>query len=158
MAAAISTTRYTFLLLARLLAGFVLVFSTSASSADGLYRWVDADGKVHFGDRPPLEAKVESLDGKLKPVNGATPTRREDYPDPKRAEDIEREYAQRTQSQQAEAWRQQQQACAQARRQLQILKGPVYFVDENGERSTISERQRQIEAKKLEDRVRQHCG
>ncbi|QYJ76068.1 DUF4124 domain-containing protein [Shewanella sp. FJAT-52076] len=29
------------------------------AQADNVYRWVDKDGKVHFGDRPPSEAAEE---------------------------------------------------------------------------------------------------
>ncbi|MBB5211559.1 DUF4124 domain-containing protein [Microbulbifer hydrolyticus] len=128
------------------------------ASAEELYRWVDKDGKVHFGDRPPVEAKAESLEGRLKPVNSAAPTRKQDFPDRSRAGQIEREYAARKQSEQSKARQQRQIACARARKQLKILKGPVYFVDAEGNESTISERQRQVEARKLEARVRQYCG
>ncbi|WP_105102433.1 DUF4124 domain-containing protein [Microbulbifer pacificus] len=138
-----------------LLAGAALAISADAQE---LYRWVDADGKVHFGDRPPAEANAESLDGRLKPVNGADPTLRQDFPDTARAQDIEREYAARKESQQSRNLRQQQIACHEARRQLQILQGRVYFVNEDGKESTISERQRQQEAQKLEARIRQYCG
>ncbi|WP_299594212.1 DUF4124 domain-containing protein [uncultured Microbulbifer sp.] len=133
----------------------LLAANTSASE---LYRWVDEDGKVHFGDRPPLEAKAESLEGQLKPVNSADPTRKQDFPDSQRAKQLEREYAARKQSEQSRARRQQQIACARARKQLKILKGPVYFVDAEGNESTISERQRVVEARKLEAQVRQYCG
>lgn len=128
------------------------------ADAQQLYRWVDADGKVHFGDRPPAAAKAEPLDGKLKPVNGAEPTRRQDFPDTSRSREIEREYAARKESQQSRSLQQQQIACQRARRQLQILQGRVYFVDENGQESTISERQRQQEAQKLEAEIRRYCG
>ncbi|WP_428819483.1 DUF4124 domain-containing protein [Microbulbifer sp. MCCC 1A16149] len=128
------------------------------AGAGELYRWVDADGKVHFGDRPPVEAEAESLDDQLKPVNSADPTRRQDFPDTRRAEQIEREYAARKQPRKANAQRQQQAACAHARKQLKILKGPVYFVDREGNESTISERQREDQARALEQRIRQVCG
>ncbi|WP_226703528.1 DUF4124 domain-containing protein [Microbulbifer elongatus] len=128
------------------------------ASAGELYRWVDADGKVHFGDRPPVEAKAESLEGQLKPINSADPTRKQNFPDSRRADQLERDYAARMQSEQSKARRQQQAACAQARKQLSILKGPVYFVDEQGNESTISERQRVVEARKLEAQIRQYCG
>ncbi|MCQ3828969.1 DUF4124 domain-containing protein [Microbulbifer elongatus] len=126
--------------------------------AGELYRWVDKDGKVHFGDRPPVEADAESLDGQLKPVNSADPTRRQDFPDNRHHSDIEQEYAARKQREQANQVRQQQIACRRARKQLSILQGPVYFVDAEGKESTISERQRQIEARKLEAQIRRLCG
>ena len=128
------------------------------AGAGELYRWVDADGKVHFGDRPPLEAKAESLEGQLKPVNSAAPTRKQNFPDSRRADQLERDYAARKQSEQSKTRHRQQAACAEARKRLSILKGPVYFVDEQGNESTISERERVIEAQRLEAQIRQHCG
>lgn len=138
-----------------ILAGTALALNVNAQA---LYRWVDADGKVHFGDRPPAEAKAESLNGQLKPVNGATPTLRQDFPDTSRSREIEQEYAARKESQQSQSLQRQQIACNRARRQLQILQGRVYFVDEQGKESTISERQRQQEASRLEAEIRRHCG
>ena len=38
----------------------VLLFSTSLSAE--VFRWVDENGKVHFGDRPPMGQKTETLD------------------------------------------------------------------------------------------------
>lgn len=136
----------------------VLALVGQPALAAELYRWVDKDGKVHFGDRPPVEADAESLDGQLKPVNGADPTRRQDFPETRRSNQIDREYAARKQSEQAKQLRQQQVACQRARKQLSILQGRVYFVDAEGNESTISERQRVEEARKLEAQVRRLCG
>ena len=133
-------------------------FTGQQALAGELYRWVDKDGKVHFGDRPPVEAEATSLDGKLKPINGADPTRRQDFPETNRSNQIEQEYAARKQSEQAQQRRQQQVACQRARKQLSILQGRVYFVDTEGNESTISERQRVEEARKLEAQIRHLCG
>ncbi len=34
-----------------------------------VYRWVDDNGKVHFGDRAPAEKKAEAIDSQLEKVN-----------------------------------------------------------------------------------------
>nr|WP_010131968.1 DUF4124 domain-containing protein [Microbulbifer agarilyticus] len=134
------------------------VFATSPAMAGELYRWVDEDGKVHFGDRPPVEAKAESLEGQLKPVNSAEPTQRQGLPNNTRKNQIDQEYAARKQAEKAKQQRAQQKACNYARKQLKILQGPVYFVDAEGNESTISERQRVDEARKLEAQIRRNCG
>ena len=132
------------------------------ATAGELYRWVDAEGRVHFGDRPPTEAKAESVGEQLKPVNGATPISDQNPSQPvsvrQRELNIDREYRERKRVEQARAAQQQQAACAEARRQLQILQGPVYFVDGEGNTSTISERQRQQQAREMEAKVRRICG
>ena len=42
-----------------LLAAAVLLAAMSASAQ--VYRWTDSNGKVHYGDRPPEEAKAREL-------------------------------------------------------------------------------------------------
>lgn len=42
--------------------GLVLIAATSMPVEAGVYRWTDANGKVHFGDRRPGDANVTSLD------------------------------------------------------------------------------------------------
>ena len=37
------------------------VCCTSYAFAAGVYKWTDADGRVHFGDRPPGETPVQEL-------------------------------------------------------------------------------------------------
>jgi len=130
-------------------------------TAGELYRWVDAEGRVHFGDRPPAEAQAESVGDQLKPVNGATPISDRSPSQPvsvrQRELNIDREYRERKRAEQARAAQQQQAACAEARRQLKILQGPVYFVDNEGKTSTISERERQQQARALEAKVLRIC-
>ncbi len=43
----------------------------SAASATEIYRWVDADGTVHFGDRPPADHPVQQI--QVLPPTGAGP-------------------------------------------------------------------------------------
>ena len=48
----------------------LLLFFTALSSANTsaeIYKWVDENGKVHFGDAPPTSKKAQSVD--LKPGN-----------------------------------------------------------------------------------------
>ena len=40
---------------------FVVLFLSSASLNAGVYRWVDAEGHTHFGDRPPAEIAPTEL-------------------------------------------------------------------------------------------------
>ena len=43
----------------------ILLLSSAAVLADGLYRWVDKDGKVHYGDAPPMTPGQPSEKRKL---------------------------------------------------------------------------------------------
>ncbi|MFN0301612.1 MAG: DUF4124 domain-containing protein [Burkholderiales bacterium] len=58
----------------RSMLAMVLLLSSTAVSADGLYRWVDKDGKVHYGDAPPMTPGQQSEKRKLAaPVADARP-------------------------------------------------------------------------------------
>lgn len=38
-----------------------LLLALAASAAGQVYTWKDKDGKVHYGDRPPADAKTEEV-------------------------------------------------------------------------------------------------
>jgi hypothetical protein len=55
----------------------VLAFAAGVAVAGDLYRWVDADGKVHFGDSPPAGVKAEKLGIRSQPTDPAALAREE---------------------------------------------------------------------------------
>ncbi len=57
--------------MARCLLGIMLLLTPLLAGAQ-IYRWVDAQGQVHYGDRPPRDAgNLESVD--LGPLNSVAP-------------------------------------------------------------------------------------
>ena len=42
----------------------VLMLLSTQGSAQ-LYKWVDANGKVHYGDSPPEDARLQNINGEL---------------------------------------------------------------------------------------------
>lgn len=52
-----------------LVAGIAAI--SMVAGATEVYRWVDAEGTVHFGDRPPLDRPVEQIE--IPPPSGALP-------------------------------------------------------------------------------------
>jgi len=53
----------------------ILVLSaTDAIAEDQIYRWVDENGVVHFGDRPGGQAGVEKIDIPESQINSTQPT------------------------------------------------------------------------------------
>ena len=46
---------------ARGLAAVALALVAAAASAQGVNKWVDKDGRVHYGDRPPADAVTQPL-------------------------------------------------------------------------------------------------
>jgi len=51
-------------------AAIALAACTCAHSAQ-VYRWTDADGKVHFGDRPPAQVEAEEVEIEVRSIEGA---------------------------------------------------------------------------------------
>ncbi len=56
------------MLVLRLLSFAVLVASMSASA--GVYKWTDAQGRVHYSDDPPPEAKAQQIKVKISSIQG----------------------------------------------------------------------------------------
>lgn len=40
----------------------MLLLSLTTSLQAGIYTWKDADGRTHFGDRPPVESQAQELE------------------------------------------------------------------------------------------------
>lgn len=57
--------------------GFVLLFASSVALGQGMTKWVDDKGKVHYGDQPPPTAKEQDISkGTSSSVGVQTGTRR----------------------------------------------------------------------------------
>ena len=132
----------------------------SASASAQLYKWIDQDGKVRYGDVPPPGAQVQ----RLKPPPGAAPA-----PAPsaaakpadkgekagKRPEEAQKDQAQA--EKEAEAKREN---CARAQETLRTLESGqrIARVDAKGERYYLEDAQIAQEVTKARQSVQQWCG
>ena len=139
-------------------AGLIAILLAAAASAGELYRWVDAEGKVHFGDRPPLEAEAEDIGDDLRPINSADATRPQQFTRSGQQASAQQQYEARQRNQQQQQRRQLERACQRAQRSLRMLQGRVTFVDENGKSVKITERERQQRAARLQREIAQVCS
>lgn len=118
------------------------------------YRWVDADGRVHYSQTPPAQGQYGQV-APPPPSPGSSPHL-------KALEAAGQDPSERVQEQQqaAKAERQQQQRCDQARRQNAWMQGSgrYYSADQNGDRSYMSPQQ--IEQRRAEAKaaVQEHCN
>lgn len=133
-----------------------------ASPAGEIYKWVDPQGKVHYGDRAPA-AGAHKLD---------VPVTRDDAADASAAESrrekrdrllraFEKERRARD-AQRAEEKRQraeERRRCRTAQDNLQRVREAAYLYkrDEKGERVIYSDEQRREATKKWERAVEQWC-
>ena len=140
-----------------------LTFAGGATASE-IYRWVDAEGNVHYGDRPsgaPAEQRLQlsyaRTDGSA--VEARVQARR----DAKAAQDeAEAEAAKAAQeaAEEAEIAAEQQKACESARARLETYRSSrrLYKADENGERVYLDEEQRQAASQRIQDQISEFCN
>ncbi len=124
----------------------VMVLS-SAVSADEVYRWKDAQGVTHYGDRKPEDANVERVDVRVPPP--AAPVT-----DPEaNASTAEQDAA-------AAEKRKQERAmlCERARRNLEVLThAENVSIRSEGSSETMTAERRQLEIDANQRAVVQYC-
>jgi hypothetical protein len=52
----------------------LLLLAAAAAHAQQLYRWVDKDGKVHYGDKPPAGVAAKPVANATSQVGSQKPT------------------------------------------------------------------------------------
>jgi type IV secretory pathway VirB10-like protein len=148
-----------------------LLFAASAANAQ-MYRWVDKDGKVRYGDTPPPGAKTSSIKG---PQSGAAPAPAAAAKDAKDAKkgpltpaEQEQEYRKRQaesrkEAEKADAERQaksdQGEACNRTREYLRTLQSGqrVARTNASGERYYMNEDQVAQEIAKAQQAEQKAC-
>ena len=50
-----------------------LLMAAEARAYGEVYRWVDENGKVHYGDHPPQKADAKTVDIEIPPASGVEP-------------------------------------------------------------------------------------
>ena len=140
------------------------LFSVFPASAE-IYKWVDEQGKVHYGDRPP-----QTQASQAEPYSPNAGQNHKVSVDPETSD---------RQKKLLENWRQEQENQDEAKNQLEsqryaqlqaercgLLKnmkkqytqsGRVYRETENGARIYLTDEELAIELKKLEDRILASC-
>ena len=122
-----------------------LVCSGQAPAADGVYKWVEKDGTVHYSDMPPSKANATKMRDVTAAAAPAAPAGSETRPAATNYVDQDVEFrkrraaadeaAKKQQEKQQQA-DQQRQACADSRGRMITLQqgGRVYRTNEKGER------------------------
>lgn len=125
-----------------------------------IYRWTDAQGKTHFSEHPPEDhVPSEEISSQLSPLNrdSSTDETKKLQQLFKGATPEEQALLQQQNAQQQKREQQISQICAKAKKRLKILKGPVYFTDDNGNEFTISEEEREQRVIQLEHEILRNC-
>ena len=131
-------------------------------AAEGLYRWQDEHGRVHFGDKPPHDqGAAEEIQLREQPLLGQDHEVQQRMERLQRLRNAEQEREQQEAERQTEADRQRREKlaprCAQAERDIRALSRRVVYVDENGEARDVSEEQVAADRARLEKWFAENC-
>ena len=135
------------------LALFIFMFVSCVANAE-VYRWTDANGKVHYGDKKPAEA-AENITDKIKKTNVDTSTTEHQKLETifRKENDADRAF----QAQQAQPNQYLLQRCAEAKDYLNKISGRVQFLDDDGKPVHISESERDHRAKEMQTIIKENC-
>ncbi|MBU3068489.1 DUF4124 domain-containing protein [Aestuariicella sp. G3-2] len=142
-----------------LAAGLACLLVMFGSASAEIYQWRDASGKLHFSDKKPKQQAAKDISDTLGDINvDQSAVEREKLERLFKPETPE-EKALRQQEAGRQAYREEKrkEQCEQARNYLDALKGPVYFVREDGSSYDISEAERRQRVVALQAQIRQYC-
>ncbi|MDP1605620.1 MAG: DUF4124 domain-containing protein [Rhodocyclaceae bacterium] len=126
-----------------------------------VYSWKDANGKIHYGDRPPVERQTESRKLAAPPAVDVEATRKANA-EKQLAEREKQEKSKESAAKSAEeqtAAKQREENCRQAKSTLAALEsGQIRFVmDAKGERIALDGAVREAELGKARNSVGSWC-
>ena len=140
----------------------VLFFSTYAAEAR-IYKWVDAEGNVHYGEKPVGEKSQEVIinsRGKktLEPVN--KPERKAvDSDKLMRSMEADRHARDEKRRKKKKANDDRQRRCVRAKDRLRRFQRAtsLYNLDKTGNRSTLSDAERQKSTARVQADIKKYC-
>ena len=137
----------------KLLLGLLLIASLSTHTE--VYRWTDANGKVHFGDKK-AGASAENITEKVSKTNVDTSTAEHQKLESvfRKENDADREYKQ----QQAQPDPELLRRCTEARNYLKDISGRVQFIDDNGNPVKVTETERKQKVINMQNFIKEHCS
>ncbi|MDH3451147.1 MAG: DUF4124 domain-containing protein [Gammaproteobacteria bacterium] len=140
----------------------LLLTIAGSVSAAKVYKWVDEDGNVHFGDRP---ANDDAQELEIRNREPAAPAAQPLPGNPVRtsiSEVMEEERLRRkeTREQEKQARQSRQRNCVLARDKLRSFEESdyLYDIDSNGDRHVLSDAQREAAEQAARDDVTRFCS
>ena len=148
---------------ALLLAGMAIA-GPGAVSASDIYKWTDAEGNVHFGDRPSGAATEERLAISSNPTDpdrvSAIVQARNDARTARNEAEAEAAQAEPTAEELRAAEAERKQKCSTYKERLQkfVTSRRLYREDENGERVYLDEEETLAARARVQEQVLEYCG
>lgn len=140
-----------------------LTFASGATASE-IYRWTDAEGNIHYEDRPQGAANEERLQLTYRRTDSSAVNQRVQARVNRESERNEAKSvaaaAQAEAAEKAAAAAERQQACERARARLEtyLQSRRLYRTDENGERVYLDDAERQEARQKAEEQITEFCS
>lgn len=147
----------------RVFAATLLSVAASAAAGAEIYRWTDAQGRVHYGDRVPEDAgRLERIDAPQRQTGQADPELEQHRERSRRlleVWDAERRERAAAAAEAASRAAEREQSCALLREELENARHSSYLVRRNaqGEREILAADERIRYESQLADTIAAHC-
>lgn len=134
----------------------------SLTANAGVYKWVDANGQTHFGDRPPAKAASSEVSVKAAPagVDAGARERHQKMTEFLEQQQEEREARQAASAKAEEKAEKQAELCRKLRARLKHLASvsTFYNINDQGERVYVNEAENTRIREDFRKKVRSTCG
>ena len=139
---------------------FCLLLGGAAAQAGQIYRWVDEQGKSHFGDRPQKDVTTQEV--QLKPLNsveGPKAARQEQQQKLLESYDRSREEKAKTDEEQKRQQAQKNRQCDKMRQTFEYYERSSLMFEKqaNGGRRYLDDKQRDTEVANLKAAIARDC-
>jgi len=140
---------------------FLIIISISNYCYSGIYKWVDEQGNVHYGQQRPASVQSEQMR-----VQNYAPQDTSSYKRPGLNTDNENNKSTSSEAEKEEKKpeskaekKQRLAACAQARKNLTRMQsiGRIKSKDKDGNSSFISQKQKEEKMQQSRDLISKHC-
>lgn len=142
----------------------IAIAVSGGAFADGIYKWTDKDGNVHYEDRPSGAATEERMALSYSRTNpGSVQKQNQGLADSVAAREEARaksDEAAKSAEEEAAQAADNQKKCDSYRARLQtfIQSRRLYRQDENGERVYLDEAETQTARQQVEELIAEHCS
>jgi hypothetical protein len=146
----------------RLGVGLVFLVSALAPAGAEIYKWVDDQGHVQYGDAPPPGSPATTIRTPASPPEAEVlraRSRLEEAAEQRRAEDKKEAERRKQEAGQARERAARESRCRYAQQRLHVLEleRPVYRLDDDGNRVYLEDDQRARQIAETRARVLEYC-
>ncbi len=158
-------SKYLFSIKNILLGMLILPLLFIAESNAEIYKWVDAEGNVHYGQQRPSDVNAEKLDIQQEPTTTFGSGKKQDEEPEAAAQDGGQKPAEEPAAKEEKKVetpaekKQRREACAKARKSLATMEsiGRIRSKDAEGNYTYLSQQQKEAQMKQARDLIKKTC-